>query len=306
VIVKGCPPAARYSWLPEHSALNYNVRRCDFVWQLPFCFSALLFAPASIRGEQATVCDFFPDLKSYHGRSVKGCKPRLFLDDGKTAIAANCDEPFIAESLVWATALQVDPGPTLVPPERLQLERARQASIASRRSNRHARITALLEGTVETKDKYPWSHGAQGSISHAYGAQGQFPARLILTRISDLSFEILPDAEDLQVIDVCEVFADLTAYNEKRVAIRGEIRGGYHGAAMYGRNCEKSHETDGYRWPTALYFGVPFHDSRFVQPLMRDLQQTATTYTEAGKLIRGRQNVRATYTAVGVVHTRQQ
>jgi hypothetical protein len=68
--------------------------------------------PCALRGEPATVCDLFRDLKSYNGRSVQ-VQAELFLEKDQTATGANCDEPFMEESLVWSTVVHLEPGPTL-------------------------------------------------------------------------------------------------------------------------------------------------------------------------------------------------
>jgi hypothetical protein len=41
---------------------------------------------------------------------------------------------------------------------------------------------------------------------NAYGVGGSFPARILLTNISQIHVEVLPDAKDLPVIDVCAFF----------------------------------------------------------------------------------------------------
>jgi len=252
-----------------------------------------------------SLCDLFRDLKSYDGRFVH-LRAELFLDQNQSAAAANCDNSFTEESLVWTTAVHLDPGRALAQEERNQIERIRAEAIEYRRSNKHVRITAMLDGTVETREKYSWSSSGEGAAGNAYGVRGSFPARILLTKISELQLEVMPDAKDLPVIDVCEVLSDLTSYNGKRVAIRGEIISGYHGAAMYGTRCKKTFETDGYQWPPALYFSVPFNDSHFVQPLQTDTQQRAQTDAKAAELIRGRRNIRAIYTVIGILHTREE
>jgi ankyrin repeat protein len=269
-----------------------------------FCFTALLCSSANLSGQPANLCDIFRDLKSYNGRAVQ-IQAELFLDKDRTATAANCDESFVEESYVLSSALHLEPGPALSEGDRLELEHYRVEAIESRRSNKHVRVAALLEGSVETTDKYSPSSVSAEMTGDAYRGPGSFPARILLTRISQIHLEVLPDPEDLPVIDVCEVVSNLPKYNGKRIAIRGQIKGGYHGSAIYGPDCEQRFETDGYRWPTALYLGVPFDDSRFIKPLESDLKRSAITEARASELIRGRRNVRAIYTTVGIVHARE-
>jgi ankyrin repeat protein len=248
-----------------------------------FILATLLCSAA--KAQPLSLCDLFHDLKPYNGRTVQ-IQAELFLDKDRTAAAATCDDERLERHFSGPTALHLEPAPGLPNNEHLALEQARREAMESRRLSKHVRVTAVLEGAVETGNEY------------RYGLDREYRTRIVLARISQIQSEVLPDAEDLPVIDVCDLFLDLHAYNGKRVAIRGEI-GGRGGTTMYGIACKKQFETDSYVWKPA----VEFRRSRFALDI--DRKRDTRTLADVDAMIRGRRNVHALYTAVGIVQTRE-
>jgi hypothetical protein len=132
---------------------------------------------------------------------------------------------------------------------------------------------------------------------------GDLPAEFTFDSLADLKVEALPDASEMPVIPICELFQNLTASKGKRIAVRGESVGTMEGSWIVGR-CQGSFFTNGYRWPVVLDYSIPaYYTSETAQ--VADAKWPSTPPKGEG-LYKGKQNVVMTATYVGHLRMREE
>lgn len=99
------------------------------------------------------------------------------------------------------------------------------------------------------------------------------------------------------MIPICELFQNLSASKDKRIAVRGEFVSTMEGAWIIGR-CKSGFITDGYRWPVSLTYGVraPYSNQ------IAKLYQPKWPAPSKGEDLQGQFEVTKTATFVGVLH----
>jgi hypothetical protein len=122
----------------------------------------------------------------------------------------------------------------------------------------------------------------------ALGRGRRFPGEFTFDWLADLKVETLPDAADLRVIPICELFQSLATWKGQPIAVRGEVVGTSEGSWLVGR-CKGGFYTNGYRWPVSLSYAGPAYYSSSIAPLMRVRQPS--TPLKGFEAFRGRQNV---------------
>jgi ankyrin repeat protein len=135
------------------------------------------------------------------------------------------------------------------------------------------------------------------------GESEGLPGEFTFDAIEDLKVEPLPDASELPVIPICDLFQNLTRWKGQRVAVRGEVAGTFEGSWMVGR-CQGGFSTNGYRWPVSLSYAGPAYSSASTEPLIRAKQPSATP--KGFQELRGRNNVVKTATYVGRLRMRDE
>jgi hypothetical protein len=133
------------------------------------------------------VCDIFRDLRSYNGRPVQ-ITAQLILDKNRTTVSANCESGFVSKGFSWPATLDVALGPTIVERDRRELEKARAVAIEDSRRGRHVSVTATIDGLIRIKDSYR-------SLSDGFGPDARSPAQVVLSGLTEMRVEELPDAD---------------------------------------------------------------------------------------------------------------
>lgn len=232
---------------------------------------------------QEPVCNLFKDLNAAAGRQliVTG---ELIISKDIAAIGANdCDYEYISHQYVWPRALRLRPS-AMVPAE--QLARFRDAAKEAdrlRREGKTVTASASFTGRLHLDEA------------------GDFPAEFTFDAMNDLKVEALPDAAELPVIPICELFQDLTAWKGQRIAVRGEVTGTSEGSWLVGR-CKGGFYTNGYRWPVSLSFAGPAYYASSIEPFIR--VKEPSTPPKGLTDFRGRQNVVRSATYIGRLRMR--
>ncbi len=208
----------------------------------------------------------------------------LLISQQLTALgAADCDHEYVSEHYRWPTAVSLLPSPD-VPPD--QLQQLRNAAIEAdrlRRAGKTVAASASFAGRLRvepTKD---------------------LPAVLIFDSMENLKIEPLPDAAELPVIPICDLFQNLSAWKGKRIAVRGEIVDTMEGSWISGR-CQGAFVTNGYRWPVSLSYGGPAYYSESTAALLP--KNPPSSPPKGEQAMRGRQNVVRTATYIGQLRMR--
>jgi len=251
-----------------------------------------LFIVAFLRGQES-VCDLFEDLKAADGRQliVTG---ELIISRGLVALgAADCDHeysspiegPGFRVFQGWPTAVHLRAS-SRVPAT--QIQRLREVTAEAdrlRKAGKQVAATASFSGRLRVVPV------------------DDFPAELTFDSIESLKVEALPDAGELPVIPICELFQSLGAWKGKRIAVRGESSHTSEGSWIVGR-CKGSFYTNGYRWPVALDYAAPAYYSSRTATLVEAKRPSGPP--KGWDALRGRYNVIETATYVGRLRMRSE
>jgi ankyrin repeat protein len=197
--------------------------------------------------------------------------------------AEDCDNEYVADHFAWPTGLRLSASDK-VPGEQLsQLKQVVAEVDQYRKEGKAFTTSAVFGGRVRLGD-----------------ANG-FPAELRFDSVSNLKVDVLPDAKDLPVIPICDLFQELPNWKGQRIAVRGEEVGTMEGSWLVGR-CKGGFYTNGYRWPVSLSYAGPAFYAGSIESLIRTKQPTTPpkNYDE----FRGKYNVRKSATYVGRLRMR--
>jgi ankyrin repeat protein len=246
--------------------------------------AVIIFPYAVPARAQQSVCELFKDLESHDGAQVV-VRGELFLDGEQAALGATeCETRYQSRLagnfrafFIWPAAIELGPSEKVPKNQLLELK------------NRAAEIKKL---------------DADGQTVVAYGTfsgrltlqkDSSMPARLVFDAARDITVEALPEASKLPVIPICDLFQNLAAYKDQRIAVRAEIVGTTEGVWLSGR-CKSNFVTDGHRWPLLLTYGAPDYfgadpaalfreDQRKIHlPESKDRESVSTTATFVGRL----------------------
>jgi hypothetical protein len=232
-----------------------------------------------------SVCDLFENLPAHDARRLTVTGDLLISKDLAALGAVDCDHQYISDRYIWPTAISLRPSSDLPADQLTQIEKARLDADRLRSAGKTVSAFASFSGRLRVS---PVS---------------DFPAELTFDSFENLKVEALPDAADLPVIPICDLFQNLAAWGGKRIAVRGETYGTMEGSGMVGR-CKSALVTDGYRWPVAVSYAGPAYYSRRTAALDRvDLQPKPNKGEEQ---LRGRFNVVTTATYVGRLRIRSE
>lgn len=247
--------------------------------------AASMLAPGRAFCAQESVCELFSHLtEGADGRKVILTGELIISKDVAVIGAADCDNRYISNHVVWPTGLSLRPSSDITP-ERLQQFRE---AVLKADDLRHSGKTVGASGTFS------------GRLRMA--PSGGYPGELVFDSFEDLSVKALPDPGTLPVIPICDLFQNLSAWKGKRIAVRGELVGTMEGTWISGR-CRGGFVTNGYRWPVFLTFVESAYYS----------SETAKLYAtkwppvpEAEEALEGRFSVVKTATFVGLLRMRSE
>ena len=164
-----------------------------------FCLAMVL---ASAACAQVPVCDLFKDLGANDGRQVLVAGDLILSTDIAVIGAEDCDNEYVADHFVWPRGLRLNASDK-VPGEQLsQLKQVAAAVDRYRKEGKAFTTSAVFEGRLRL------------------GESNGFPAELRFDSVSNLKVDILPDAKDLPVIPICDLFQGLPDWKGQRIAVR--------------------------------------------------------------------------------------
>ena len=234
---------------------------------------------------QESVCELFKDLKAADGRQLILTGDLLISKDIAVLGAADCENQYISNHLLWPAALRLHASKAVPADLIKQLEEAAVEADRLRVAGKQVYASASFSGRLRV------------------GKGDDLPAELAFDSFEKLRLEALPDARDLPVIPICELFQNLTAWKGKRIAVRGEISSTFEGLWI-GGHCKGSFYTGKYRWPVALVYGTPAYLSRTTESITKVSVLPGPAKGE--ELLRGRHNVIKTATYVGRLRMRDE
>jgi len=161
---------------------------------------------------QEPICAVFKDLKAADGRQLFVSGELIISKDFAAIGAADCDNRYISDRYRWPTALRLRSS-AKVPSD--QIRRLRDAATEAdglRRDGKALSASASFTGRVH--------------LGEAEGLPGEFT----FDSLDDVKIEALPDAGELPVIPICELFQSLTTWKGQRIAVRGEVVGTMEGS----------------------------------------------------------------------------
>jgi ankyrin repeat protein len=246
--------------------------------------TSAIFMAVALHGQQS-VCELFGDLKASEGRQLTISGELIISKDIAAIGAADCDKQYISDHQLWPTGLALRPS-AKAPPE--QIRRLREAAAAAdslRRAGKTVSASASFTGRV---------------LLHETGG---FPGEFSFDSIEGLTVETLPDAGELPVIPICDLFQTLGRWKGQRIAVRGEVVGTSEGSWLIGR-CSGNFSTNGYRWPVGLSYAGPAYYSHSIAPLIRVKQPSSPP--KGFDAFRGRYSVVRTATYVGRLRMRDE
>jgi ankyrin repeat protein len=239
---------------------------------------------ASSAVAQQSVCELFRDLPANDGRQLILTGELLISKNLMALGAIDCDHRYISDHHLWPTAISLSPSPS-IPTE--QLKRLKDVAVEADRLR-------LAGKTVSASGSFA------GRLRVAPASD--FPAELIFGTFDDLRVETLPDAKRLPVIPICELFQNLPAWRDQRIAVRGETYSTGEASGLSGR-CKGAFNTDGYRWPVALNYGAPAYYSQRTAQLSAEPKPGQAKGEET---LRGRYSIVRTATYVGRLRMRSE
>lgn len=269
---------------------HWNGRRARFAIPL-LMISYAFVVSAPLQGQQS-VCELFKDLTAADSRQLILTGDLIISRDVAALGAADCENRYISRvsgtsgpSRIWPTAVRLRPSPVVPAKQIQQLQEAAAKADDLRRKGKTLSASATFAGRLR--------------VSPA----DDLPAELTFDSVDDIVVEALPDASQLPVIPICELFQNLPAWRGKRIAVRGKGGGNSEGYWI-GDGCEGAFYTDGYRWPVSLNYGLPAWYSGSTAPLaeVRKPSEPPKGYES----LKGRYNVVRTATYVGRLRMKDQ
>lgn len=242
--------------------------------------STILVA-ATASNAQESVCDLFSHLGNADGSQIVVTGDLIIAGDVAVLGAADCDARYTSGTgfrRSWRAALSLSPSSAVAPDQIQRFRKAATDADSLRSQGKLVSASASFSGRIRLAES------------------GELAAELIFDSFDNLKIEALPDPGSLTVIPICELFQDLSAWKNKRVAVRGEFVSTMEGAWIIGR-CRGGFITDGYRWPVGLTFGVAAPYSAQTAQLYRP------TWPSPGKgaELQGQFEVTKTATFVGLL-----
>jgi hypothetical protein len=163
------------------------------IWgqQMQFKFWKLLGAVILLTAPlpaQVPVCDLFKDLRAADGRELI-IAGELIISKDFAAIGANdCDYEYVSDHIAWPRALRLTPS-ARVPGKQMALFRdAGKKADRLRQEGKSISSSASFTGRVHLEEA------------------GDLPGEFTFDSVTDLKVETLPDAGELPVIPICELF----------------------------------------------------------------------------------------------------
>ncbi len=251
-----------------------------------------LFSAALLRGQE-TVCDLFKDLKAADASQLI-LSGDLIISKSVAALgAADCENEFssplegrgIRVLQRWPTAVHLRPSSSVPPSQMQQFQQASDEADRLRRAGKLISASASFVGRLRVVPV------------------GDFPAEFTFDAIESISVKELPDASELPVIPICDLFQNLLAWKGKRIAVRGESVSTSEGSWITG-SCKGGFYTDSYRWPVLLNYGGPAYYSDSTA-LLSEVKRSQGP-PKGWALFQGRNNVIQSATYVGRLRMRNQ
>jgi ankyrin repeat protein len=205
-----------------------------------FVTSAMLLTTTALSAQQS-VCELFSHLESTDGSQVVVTGDLIISKDIAVLGATDCDNRYITGDGIrrqWPTALSLRASPAVTPSQLQQFQRAATEADNLRSQGKTVSASASFSGRIRLV------------------AVGGLPAEMIFDSFNNLRVEALPDPGSLPVISICDLFQNLPAWREKRIAVRGEFVATMEGVWIVGR-CKGGFFTEGYRWPVSLTYAIP-------------------------------------------------
>jgi hypothetical protein len=246
-----------------------------------FILSVSLITATALRAQES-VCDLFSHLESADGSQVVVTGDLIVTRDLAVLGAENCDNRYISGTGVrhmWPTALFLSPFSSVTPDQLQQFQKAAADADSLRNQGKPVSASASFSGRIKLAQS------------------GELPAQLIFDSFDNLKVEALPDPGSLPVIPICDLFQNLSSWNGKRIAVRGEFVSTMEGAWIISR-CKGGFITDGYRWPVSLTFAVRAPYSNQIAKLYQPKWPAPTK----GADLQGQFEVTKTATFVGILH----
>lgn len=203
---------------------------------------AMLFIAAGILTGQESVCDLFLRISSSDRNQVV-VTGDLIIGRQKAILGATaCDHRYSSHSRNWPVALALRPSPLVSSNQLQQLHEVAEQLEDFRQAGKLTRATATFSGKLQIS------------------TTGNLPGEIIYDSFENLNVEIMPDADSMHVISICDLFKNLPEFRDRRIAVIGELVSVGEGNWIIG-HCEGSFYTDNYRWPVALNYGQPAFES---------------------------------------------
>lgn len=234
---------------------------------------------------QVPVCEIFKDLKAADGRQLVLAGELIISKDFAALGAADCDNKYIADRFVWPAGLRLRPSAKVAPEQIRRLREAAAEADRLRHDGKTVDASASFAGRMHL------------------GETGAFPGEFVFDSVDDLRIEALPDASELPIIPICELFQNLAGWKGRRIAVRGEVVGTSEGSWLRGR-CKGGFYTNGYRWPVALSHAGPAYYSSATEPFTRVKQPSSAP--KGFETFRGRYSVVRSATYVGRLRMRNE
>ena len=199
-----------------------------------------IFATASALNAQESRCDLFSHLESADGSQVVVTGDLIIAKHIAVLGATDCDNRYTSGNGVrrlWPTALSLRPSSSVTPDQLQRFQKAAADADGLRSQGKSVSSSASFSGRIKLAQS------------------GELAAELVFDSFDNLRVETLPDPSSLTVVPICELFQNLPAWKDKRVAVRGEFVSTMEGTWIISR-CKGGFITDGYCWPVSLTFGV--------------------------------------------------
>lgn len=240
-------------------------------------FLAGLFSGA-LACAQVSVCDLFKDLKAADGRQLFLTGDLVISKDTAVLGAADCDNHYSEDHILWPTGLRLHPSARIPAGQLRQFRAAAEKADGLRRAGRIVSATGSFAGRIVLE------------------TDGSFPAKLVFDSLDNLRVDALPDASELPVIPICDLFQNLAQWKGKRIAVRAESVSTMEGHWLTAA-CKGGFVTNGYRWPVSLDFAGPAYYSGEIASLVAARQPSDPP--KGNDQLRSRYNVVRTATYVG-------
>lgn len=217
--------------------------------------------------------------------------------------AAACDDGSIAASSVWPAVINLVRAPVIDAKIEQTLESLKKRDAALRATGRRLKITATAKGTFHLGSEFNWKSDPGGNAGSAHSTIGAFT--MVVDDLKDIVVEELAPARDLPIISICDLLKNLSYYNGKRVAVRGEEGHTSEGEWLTG-SCPSEIVTDGYHWSNSVSIGTPaYYAGPDLAPVFGiDEAALRKTLGAIPKALLGRQSVTKYATFVGQIHAR--